>query len=195
MCTMYNDQALPGFVVTRAFFRKVFTVNFNIGFGTPRQDVCSTCLQFMEKNKLTISPAEKNPLIIQQRIHKLRAKAFFKMLKDNREDLLILSFDCQKNLPLPRIPDQATYYSRHLYFYNFTIVIGASNSPLTKDNVKSYVWTEDVAPKSSNEIAPSVYHCLTGLVTNNKLNGIKTVRLIADGCGGQNKNSILITMI
>lgn len=44
--------------------------------------------------------------------------------------------------------------------------------------------------KGSIQIASAVNHCLQNLNTT----GIKTVRLVADGCGGQNKNSIMVGM-
>lgn len=92
-------------------------------------------------------------------IHKLRAKYFFKLLETDESHILVMSFDCQKNLPLPKIPDQSVYYSRQLYFYNFTVVIGSSHSNLNKDNVYAYTWTEEVSNKGSNEISSAVYHC------------------------------------
>lgn len=191
MYKMYEDQTMPGFSVTKSYFRKVFNTTFNIGFGTPRQDVCSDCLQFCEKLKRTPSSAEKETIRAQYLIHKTRAKCFFQLLKDENPEILILSFDCQKNLPMPRVPDQSTYYSRQLYIYNFTIVQGNSKCSLTRENVSSYVWTEDTALKGSNEISSCVYHCLNRL----NMEGKKIVRLMADGCGGQNKNSTLIGMV
>lgn len=125
------------------------------------------------------------------RIHKLRAKAFFKLLQKEEENEILLSFDCQKNLPLPKIPDQSVYYSRQLYLYNFTIVRGSSHHNLSKDNVYSYIWTEETAHKGSNEICSAVIDCLDKLSTN----GIEKIRLMADGCGGQNKNSILLSAL
>lgn len=188
---MYSDQALPGFSVSFSFFRKIFVTRFNIGFGSPRQDVCSTCLQLKEKIKVETNGSEKVKLMTELRIHKLRAKAFFKLLQKEEENEILLSFDCQKNLPLPKIPDQSVYYSRQLYLYNFTIVRGSSRHSLSKDNVYSYTWTEETAHKGSNEICSAVIDCLNKLNTN----GIDKIRLMADGCGGQNKNSIVLSAL
>ena len=191
MFDMYNDQALPGFGVKQGFFRNIFNSRFNIGFGSPKTDVCSTCLQLTEKIKVETSQAAKQELITQHRIHKLRAKQFFKMLQEETPGVLIISFDCEKNLPLPKIPDQSTYYSRQLYLYNFTIVIGTSHASLTPNNIHAYVWTEDEAAKGSNEICSALYHCMNTI----DLSGVRKIRLVSDGCGGQNKNSIIITMV
>lgn len=185
---MYMDQAVPGFGVSFSFFRNIFVTKFNIGFGSPRQDVCSTCLQLTERIKVANTASEKVNLMTELRIHKLRAKAFFKLLQKEEDDEILLSFDCQKNLPLPKIPDQSTYYSRQLYFYNCTIVRGSSRNPFCKDNVFAYTWTEETAHKGSNEICSAVIHCLNNL----DLTNVTSIRLMADGCGGQNKNSILL---
>ncbi|CAH1956982.1 unnamed protein product [Acanthoscelides obtectus] len=101
-----------------------------------------------------------------------------------------MSFDCQKNLTLPKIPDQSVYYSRQLYLYNFTTVTGDSHSNLTPENVRIFAWTEDQHAKGANEIASAVFYTLN----NSNINGIRKIRLMADGCGGQNKNTIMLGM-
>lgn len=63
---------------------------------------------------------KKTSLIFQKRVHMLQYKCFYKKLKDTEKDLLILSYDCQKNIPLLKLLDQSTYYSRQ--FQNFTVV-------------------------------------------------------------------------
>lgn len=133
MWILYNDQALPDYDFSRGLFRLVFNTSFNIGFGSPRTDACSNCLQFSETLKMEKDPRARVEIMPQVRIHKLRAAAFFTYLKEGREDLITLNFDCQKNLPLPKIPDQATYYERQLYIYNFTVVVGSSVDKLTKE--------------------------------------------------------------
>lgn len=43
-------------------------------------------------------------------VHKRKAKVFYDTLRTSRETDLVLSFDCQKNQVIPKIPDQAAYY-------------------------------------------------------------------------------------
>lgn len=194
MYRLYKDQAAPESMNVKAsYFRRIFNTHFNIGFGSPRTDVCSTCLQLEEQIKHEKNENKKNELMINKRVHKLRARAFYDLLKENYEYLLILSFDCQKNQPMPKIPDQITYYSRQLYIYNFTVVVGHSKTELKKENVYSYTWTEDILPKASNEIASAVFHCLCQSVE--KYEQATKIRLVCDGCSGQNKNSIVLGMV
>lgn len=72
---MYNNQSLEELKVKRTYFFKIFSKNFNLGFGHPVTDDCSTCIQLTlkitaEKNE------EKANLQAQKQIHKLRADAF-----------------------------------------------------------------------------------------------------------------------
>lgn len=177
-------------MVKKSYFCRIFNTCYNIGFGSPRTDVCSTCLQLSERIKKEKDEKVKQNLLTERRIHKLRAKAFFSMLEEEREGLKTISFDCQKNQPMPKIPDQSAYYSRQLYTYNFAVVTGSSHSSLSKENVTLYSWTEDRFHKGADEIASAVFNTLCNL----QLENINTVRLMADGCGGQNKNSVMVTM-
>ncbi|XP_072376750.1 uncharacterized protein [Diabrotica undecimpunctata] len=91
--------------VTHWYFRSIFNTKYNHGFGSPRVDVCSTCLQLDERLKHAKQGNEKQELMTEKRVHKLCAKAFFESLKCTDPKILIFSFDCQKNLPLPKLPD------------------------------------------------------------------------------------------
>lgn len=71
----------------------------------------------------------------QKEFHVKRADAFFKLLGEVRDDLMTFSYNCQKNLVNPKVPDQAAYYSRQIYTYNFTIVQGHNHCHLTTENV------------------------------------------------------------
>ena len=112
-------------------------------------------------------------------------------MRDEDEDLFLVSFDCEKNQALPKVPDSAAYYSRQIYLQNFTAVIGHSKYELTKENVKSFCWTENQYKKNANLIASCIFHLLKAT----DLTKFKRIRLMADGCGGQNKNTIFVTMV
>lgn len=191
MWRMYEQQVQnPSLSVKKSYFHKMFVTKFNVGFKTPRTDVCSKCLELDERVKTENRASEKQKLMTEKRIHKLRAGAFFHCLREKKDGLLTISFDWQKNFAMPKLPDQATYYSRQFYLYNFTIVQGSSKDPL-KNNTFAYIWGEHEFPKGSNEIASCVYHRLQ----QTNFTGISTLRCVADGCAGQNKNSVMILML
>lgn len=176
--------------VKPSYFRMIFNTEFNLGFGNPRTDVCSKCLELTEQLKTAKDPTIKIQLMTEKRIHALKARAFFNLLKQKKDGMATYSFDCQKNLVLPKVPDQSCYYSRQFYLYNFAVIRGSSKDSLNKDTSFSYIWTEDEFAKSANEIASAVYDRLN----KSDLTNITHLRLVADGCGGQNKNSSMLAM-
>lgn len=125
---MYNGMNDIHLHVKYDYFRNIFVTDYNIGFGTPTTDACSRCIQLKEKIKTSYDNQEKQTLITELRIHKLRAMAFYTILKEENEGELTMSFDCQKNMEIPKIPDQSAYYSRQLYNYNFTTCVGSSKT-------------------------------------------------------------------
>lgn len=188
---MYQNNCDPNLKVKYDYFRNIFDIDYNIGFGAPATDCCSTCISLKGEIKLCKDVEKKQCLKTHLNLHKMKATAFFDQVRNSDEGELVFSFDCQKNQVIPKIPDQSSYYLRQIYLYNFTICKGTSHSQLTKDNVFSYVWLENDYKKGSNEIASAVYHQLKAT----DLTDIRTIKLIADGCGGQNKNSMIIGMI
>ncbi|KAH9641530.1 hypothetical protein HF086_011422 [Spodoptera exigua] len=122
----------PNSPVKQSYFRAIFNEDFNLGFGSPRTDVCSRCIEFQEKIKAEKDVSKKNQLIIEQRVHKLKSQAFFKLLREKKDQMATFSFDCQKNLVLPKVPDQSCYYSRQLQLDTCTI------SQLFKEDPKTH---------------------------------------------------------
>lgn len=187
------DETHPNadFKVNFEFFRTTFNENFNIGFDAPYVDKCSTCARLEYQISVEQDNAKKEKIKVELTCHKSRADKFYQLLKEENDSELILSYDCQKNLILPKIPDQAAYYKRQLYLYNFTICEGHSGSIQNRNNSFSYVWTEDEYAKASNQIVSAVHHRLQ----SSELNGVTIVKLFSDGCGGQNKNTAMVGMI
>ncbi|CAH1985289.1 unnamed protein product [Acanthoscelides obtectus] len=157
---MFNNTVDKDLQVKESFFRYFFTRKYNVGFGTPKTDMCSTCLQFQDQIKKSLDINTKNRLMAQQRAHKIRAKCFYELLKEVRADneVVTFSFDCQKNLALPKIAGQAAYFSMQLNFYHFANVQGTSKGKISPTSVNSYVWTELDHERGSNEIASALYH-------------------------------------
>ena len=78
-----------------------------------------------------------------------------------------------------------------MYVYNMAVCKGPSGDALSKDNVSIYTWNENEFKKNSSVCVSVVYNELCKLQLNE---GISTVRLAADACGGQNKNTALLYM-
>ncbi|KAJ8962438.1 hypothetical protein NQ314_005734 [Rhamnusium bicolor] len=124
-------------------------------------DMCSLCLEYKEKIKREKVQSKKVKLMILQRIHKLRAKAFSEILRKESDHLLTISFDCEKNLVVPKIPDQITYYKRQLYLYNLTATVEmvfpvTCHSFLPPDRVFAFIKRK--IKKLDTIIQPEVYY-------------------------------------
>lgn len=191
MWRAYNEVTPLALNVKYQYFRTIFVTDFNISFKMPATDACSTCIQLKEMMKHTDNSKVKEQLRVEYHVHNLKANAFYQSLKTEKPHTCVFSFDCQKNMTLPKIPDQAAYYSRQLYSYNFTICQGNSGSPQTKDTVFIYNWLENQFTKDSNVIASAVYNRLC----STDFTDYDTIELYADGCSGQNKNSTMVGML
>lgn len=187
LCRIYNLHQEASNRVKYCFFKGIFNKRFNLAFGTPRTDVCTFCLR--QKHLLLIEKDVEKKQMIRGllRAHKLRAKAFYSLLKQREPGVKTFAGDCQQNQAMPKIPDQASYFSRQMNLYNFTM---AESIGITDMNHFGYTWTEDQARKGSNQIASAMCDRLM----NTDLDGIHKVRLFADGCGGQNKNVQVLCM-
>ncbi|XP_046673782.1 uncharacterized protein LOC124362930 [Homalodisca vitripennis] len=188
----YNNTTENEFKVKYEYFRKIFVENYNVGFGSPATDQCSQCLKLKEKILSVVDFEEKGKLKIELQVHKKRGKMFFELLQSEEAGTITFSFDCQKNLIFPKLTDQAAYFLRQFYVYNFTMCLGSSLSKQTVENTFIYAWTEMEGAKGSSEIASCVRHRLSETVYPEN---VHTIRLFADGAGGQNKNTILITAL
>lgn len=177
--TIYNDcQENPLLKVTPSMFRKIFCGEFNLGFKSPATDICGYCAMLDNKLK-NASPAEKQILFTEKRIHKKRAKCFYELIRETNEGEKTLCFDMQQVQPLPKTPVQQAFYARQLGLYNVCVMDVQSNKP------SFYIWTEEQAGRGSVEVASA----LLAFLNEQNLCDIVHIRLFCDGCTGQNKNN------
>ena len=126
----------------------------------------------------------------QLRVHKLRAEAFYAMLRQRSPECYTIAYDLQQVQSLPKLPVQETYYSRQLGLYNFGLC------DLTSNKNYCYTWLESEAGRGSVEIGSTVYSHLTEeLSTQAAFQQAEKLRLFSDGCGGQNKNNFIVAMV
>ncbi|KAK9736381.1 hypothetical protein QE152_g12534 [Popillia japonica] len=103
-CSKVNEN------VKLSYFREFVNRNYNISFGTPKTDVCSICLRTEELLKTNLQEDERHRVELEYKIHKKKSKAFFTLLQTEEPHIENFSFDCQKNLALPKLPDQANSF-------------------------------------------------------------------------------------
>lgn len=180
-------------------YYKIFSTKFNLGFGNPRTDVCSFCeLKNKELKCATKSDVITN-VTTELKLHKLRAKKFYELLKkqENDDGVIKVCFDMQQNQPLPKLSISDVYYMRQLWLYNLTFVVIEPNQ--NKQNTFAYTWTENESGKGSNEVGSALIHFLKKL--EQKYNDLDpterphTLKLFSDSCPGQNKNSTMVFIL
>lgn len=82
---MYNESCAIELKVKGSYFRSIFNTKFNLAFKVPRVDISSTCTELAEKIKKCTDGNLKQTYMAQKRIHTLKYKEFYKLLKDERK--------------------------------------------------------------------------------------------------------------
>lgn len=141
---------------------------------------------------------EKNNIRTEYRLHKLRAKKFFSLLNDTKDDKVIkICFDCQQNQPLPKLSVGEVFYSRQAWLYNYCVIKQNPKTKQTKDDIEFNVWLENQIGRVANEIASALQHYLRNLEEKCLLENKKDLKLelYSDSCSSQNKNFIMLTIL
>lgn len=181
--------------VTYSLYWSIFMYDFNLAFGHPAKDLCSTCVKSrMEMNDPTLTDEQKRQKILLYSVHRRRARQFYNLLNDVGDSFTVC-FDVMENLVLPKSAIGQTYYSRQLYFYVFGVVRhrgrGESQS---RHDIHLCTWLEYENAKDSNMIASALQHYFTSVAADN-LTLCQSLRLFSDSCYGQNKNINVLSML
>ena len=187
MYRAFLEQYSGTLSVKYSLYYKVFVTSFNLGFGNPRTDVCSTCVKLKSTINATQEAEKKKELVTELLVHKMRAKKYYSLLKEEHDDsVLTICFDLMQNQPLPKSPVGEAYYSRQLWQFFFGVLVhhpGKQN----KDDVAFYTWGEHEQGRGANSVASALTHFIEGrLATSNQQTQL--IRLFSDSCIGQNKN-------
>lgn len=172
-------------------FVRTFNENYNLGFGSPRVDVCSFCIEMKELERKNDKEAR-----IKLQLHLRRAEKFYSQLREakNTCDVLCVAFDIQQNQPLPKVSVTEAFYSRQLWIYNAGFVIHEPTQ--NPKNVFLYTWNEWETGRGSNEVTSALNNLLHRLQTRANKRKYKKLHLFADNCAGQNKNvTLLFTLL
>lgn len=183
---LYNDGVDERYKVNYKFFSRIFLNNFNIGFGTPATDVCSFCTRHLNQLSMIKDQSKKQMVITQLRVHKLRAKQFYSIMKEKPENGMSFCFDLQQVQVLPKVPISDAFYAQQLSFYVFCVTDVACKQPIF------YSWLEHQAGRGATEVGSALYDFLK---KTEFPESVKELTLFSDGCGGQNKNSHIVHML
>ena len=171
--------------VSLSLYSTIFR-SMNLKFHHPKKDQCGLCMSYRtgtEEDKARLQ--DRYDRHIKEKDEVRRIKQAMKERSQNDEEFLAASFDLEQVLFLPITQRGELFYKRKLSCYNFTVFdLGTAEG-------SCYFWHEGVARRGANEIASNIHHYLKEADAK----GIREVALFCDGCGGQNKNTILPTML
>lgn len=175
-CSEENKDSC--FYIKYCTYSKIFSTEFNLSFGEPRSDTCSTC----DSGKCDEE-------------HKQNYKEAFSLQREDREyakssnGVCYLTMDLQQTLPLPKLTTSKAFYLRQMWMYN----LGIHSICKQREKANFFTWTEDVAHRGSSEVCSSL---LTMLEYNNIFqdNTISHLILWTDSCAGQNKNFLIVCL-
>ncbi|ESO03944.1 hypothetical protein HELRODRAFT_172979 [Helobdella robusta] len=90
-------------------FYKIFTREFNIGFGSPKVDACTTCERFRHLIRKHRNEHERKKLVAERKVHLLRKNAFYKALRTEVNGTHRIAYDLHQVHVLPKLPDIILY--------------------------------------------------------------------------------------
>lgn len=199
MFALYKEK-YPTSRVKYSVYNKIFNSSFNISFGYPRCDTCSSCDEHFvllkaanceinecdvtDESKMKELKNKKRELVMKHDLHKRQAETFYIRKRDARTNSktdmtsMAIAMDYSKNLPTPNISTNDVYYKRQLSFYSFNIhVLGTQASYF-------YTYDESVAKKGADDVTS----ILDDFIEKHVGDGVKHLHIFCDSCAGQNKN-------
>lgn len=156
----------------------------NLSFFHPKKDKCGLCETYRKGDA-----DKKAEMQTKMDDHQRQKQAVRDKKKEAKEDPdpmnMCATFDMQQVIFLPKTNDSMIFYKRRLANYNLTIY------DLKSKQCHCFTWHEGMAKRGSCEVAT----CLKHYLQERDNDGANNVTLFSDGCPGQNKNSIVTTML
>jgi hypothetical protein len=167
--------------VKKHFYAEIFNIEFNIGFHEPKSDRCDVCEAFKQ---LSV-PLEKDTDSYNSHV---AAKLATKEERDrdrlsDDDTHVIVSFDMENVIALPRANVSSFFYRRKLNVYNLT-----SHCSIGREGYCA-IWHEGMSGRAGNDIASSLIRTMEEILKRHQ--SITTFTLWSDSCVPQNKNSVM----
>ena len=169
MYLLYLEKYEPQIKTTGAkpqvkewLYRKIFTEEYNLGFGYPRSDTCETCDLLQVTIKAAQSEAEREESQQELAAHQEKASQGYSALRAAKEatgscvNHTLITFDLMQNLPVPTLTHSSMFYSRQLWAYNLGIYRYSS----VVDDATMCMWNEAIAGRGADEICSCLRHYL-----------------------------------
>ena len=142
-------------------FKKIFYTKLFYWIGNPRTDDCSFCETQKKLTRKTFGMRLKAEELAKYRLHKLRAKKFYSLMKEKNKNLIKVCFDIQQNQLIFKLSVAEVFYARQIWLYNLTFV-RHDQTVQNKDSIFIYTL-ENQSGRGSNEVSSALVHCLSKL--------------------------------
>lgn len=189
-------EKYPQVNISYETYRKNFKL-YNVSFGYPRSDTCSTCDKYLadmknlDNSNETFVEARRRKLTTLNDVHKAKAQNFYSKKRTGKNhaktdaSFEAIALDYQKNISLPNVTTNDAYYNRQLSMYSFNIHILSSGKSVF------YTYPETVGKKGSNEVISFLYNFVFQVLDER----VQTLEIFCDSAGGQNKNQSMFKFI
>lgn len=106
--------------VEKHMFRDIFNTKFNLGFFSPKKDLCEICVEFDTLSKTGLTDSDK----IKRYENHITSKDMMRIERDNDKIIdsitAVVCFDLENVLTLPKTNVGCAFYKRKLNCYNLT---------------------------------------------------------------------------
>lgn len=176
-------------------YRRVFVTKCNLGFSSPKTDICSTCEKFRVEIADCQDDSVKRQKMQQFEFHRRQADEFYRRINEAIDNqTAVIAFDMMQNLPFPNSGVGEVYWSRQLYQYILAFVHHTGKqSSQSKENVHIYTWGEYQGGKGPDEITSALVDYIRGFKERNP--DVKRIKLFCDSCAAQNKSYVLLAVL
>lgn len=167
-------------------YNDVFIKSKNLSIHRPKKDQCSLCMNYHKGNddlRKELEDAFVKHVIEKDKIRQIKDTCKKEAMENS--NILCASFDLQQVIYLPMSKESAIFYKRRLSNYNLTFY------NISNKDCHCFLWDETQSKRGSSEISTCVFQALKFYDEQ----GTKRAYLFADGCSGQNKNSITPAMM
>lgn len=162
-------------------YRSVFN-SMNLSFLRPKKDMCGLCKTYFDgspETKLRLKATYEEHTKTKNAIREIKKSC--KTAAENDPKVVCCCFDLQQVIYLPMSSDGAVFYKRRFAVYNLTFYDVATRE------CYCFTWNECDSGRGASEISTALLKILK--IYDKKQP--QYIYLFADGCGGQNKNSIV----
>lgn len=178
LAKMYRDyvNSLPQkekdpMFVKQGYYNKVFSEDFNLGFGSPKSDTCSVC-DMIDNTNITSHLEDVKQAGIEMKADREEARS--------RKGTTFMCFDLQQTMPLPKLSMSIAFYLRQVWFYNLVIhMVRMKDDGDVEENGFMFSWVENEGGRGPDEILLSLH----AFFLEADIRGDKLLAW-SDSCGG-----------